>query len=199
MCLTWTARISTRSRKRFCKILLIVFSHTSKSRSTSLQRYWTNVSRTTCTHVNYSFIMFLLSNRTVQKSLIRFNFLVNMNTTVGFTLANRLHVRDLRGEYGKWASPQNRNAPAPVSNEESVMTSTSTTFNILLSIPKPTNPQPVLELDRYLDEMPEEFSDTFCPLNFWSCSMSRFPTLALMARKYLAIPASSAGIERFSL
>lgn len=38
------------------------------------------------------------------------------------------------------------------------------------------------------------------PLLFWKINSSRWPTLSGMARKFLAIPASSAGVERiFSL
>ena len=58
----------------------------------------------------------------------------------------------------------------------------------------PNKRVPVTELDRYLN-MPNEDKDSD-PLEFWRLNDRHFPVLSVLARRYLAIPASSASSER---
>ncbi|GAB5031132.1 zinc finger bed domain-containing protein 1-like, partial [Nannochloropsis oceanica] len=51
------------------------------------------------------------------------------------------------------------------------------------------------ELADYI-RMPVEPSST-CPLDWWRCNKRFFPALAKLARQYLCVPATSAGVERF--
>ena len=57
-------------------------------------------------------------------------------------------------------------------------------------------PSPLVdELQEYLDPPPED--DTELPvLEWWGCRAGRWPNLAKMVRQYMAVPASSAGVER---
>jgi hypothetical protein len=50
------------------------------------------------------------------------------------------------------------------------------------------------EIDRYLQEPGIKLEE--CALQWWKCNCSKYPTLAQMARVYLALPASSAPAER---
>lgn len=50
------------------------------------------------------------------------------------------------------------------------------------------------EIDEYLDEMLS--TEDQCPMAYWKKNQTRLPILSGIARKYLAIPASSAGVER---
>lgn len=50
------------------------------------------------------------------------------------------------------------------------------------------------EVTEYLRMRPLQEEES--PLRFWASHMSKFPTLYKLARAYLAIPASSAGVER---
>ena len=61
-------------------------------------------------------------------------------------------------------------------------------------LPEETEPAPVNEMDAYLREGGIPLSA--CPLEWWREKQSLYPTLAEMARVYLAIPASSAASER---
>lgn len=51
------------------------------------------------------------------------------------------------------------------------------------------------ELADYI-RMPVEPSSS-CPLDWWRCNKRFFPALAKLARQYLCVPATSAGVERF--
>ena len=54
-----------------------------------------------------------------------------------------------------------------------------------------------LEVERYLTEAADKTAD---PLSWWKARQILYPTLAKLAKKYLAIPASSVPAERiFSL
>ncbi|ODM86539.1 Zinc finger BED domain-containing protein 4 [Orchesella cincta] len=50
------------------------------------------------------------------------------------------------------------------------------------------------EIDFYLEELASDQSA--CPLEYWKINCKRFPVLGRIARKFLAIPATSAGVER---
>ena len=59
------------------------------------------------------------------------------------------------------------------------------------------NPEPktyVEELESYLEE--PEIESTRNPLHWWRENEERFPRIAKVARKYLAVPASSIASER---
>ncbi|XP_073134411.1 zinc finger BED domain-containing protein RICESLEEPER 3-like [Henckelia pumila] len=53
----------------------------------------------------------------------------------------------------------------------------------------------ISELDKYLNEMVEEYSDSFDILGWWKQNYHRFPTLAKIARDVLAIPISTVASE----
>jgi hypothetical protein len=65
----------------------------------------------------------------------------------------------------------------------------------ILDTVSPKRAAPKSELQRYL-EFPCEEDRKHDPLLWWKCHAQRFPTLAILARRYLAIPASSASSER---
>jgi hypothetical protein len=64
----------------------------------------------------------------------------------------------------------------------------------ILDTVSPTKAVPKTELEKYL-MLEEEERDTD-PLEWWRLNRRRYPTLAVLARRYLAIPASSASSER---
>jgi hypothetical protein len=68
--------------------------------------------------------------------------------------------------------------------------SSGTLFARLQQFANPTE----TEVDHYLKEGISP-GDTD-PLQFWKLHCHRFPNLSLLARKYLAIPATSGGVER---
>ena len=51
-------------------------------------------------------------------------------------------------------------------------------------------------MDKYLSLPQVPHSDDFDLLSWWRQHQAMFPNLAKMARQYLALPASSAGVER---
>lgn len=51
-----------------------------------------------------------------------------------------------------------------------------------------------IEIDNYMDE--EILSENECPLLWWKQHESKYPTLSLLAKKYLGTPASSVPCER---
>ena len=50
------------------------------------------------------------------------------------------------------------------------------------------------EISSYLDE--DLSLESQCPLSFWRSKASKYPILSNLAKKFLAIPASSGGVER---
>ena len=51
------------------------------------------------------------------------------------------------------------------------------------------------ELQEYLDPPPEDDTELNV-LEWWGCRAGKWPNLAKMVRQYMAVPASSAGVER---
>jgi len=84
-------------------------------------------------------------------------------------------------------NPSASNENVPTSNEG------DSVFDILNEIEE--TPQPFRsEVDAYLEEPAVE--ETVTPLCYWKTNEARFPNLSRLAKRYLAVPASSGGIER---
>jgi len=71
--------------------------------------------------------------------------------------------------------------------------SSSSVFGILNEL-DPTPLPERSEVDVYLEEPPVE--EAVCPLLYWKVNEARFPNLSRLAKRYLAVPASSSEIER---
>lgn len=52
------------------------------------------------------------------------------------------------------------------------------------------------ECERYIDHPTEHIDRKSDPLDWWKLHAMQYPKLAMLARRYLAIPASSAASER---
>lgn len=121
-----------------------------------------------------------------------FIFLVSWPDIEYLQLASDSEVMEiLRTEFNVWSSDENqaddhREVVLALNLEDDPL------FNMLSEAPKAT----VLrcEVDQYLSE--PRSPTTSCPLKFWESNSNRFGVLSQIARKYLAIPASSAGVER---
>jgi len=79
-------------------------------------------------------------------------------------------------------------APAPAKTAEAAF------FQHFASLSGPE--QEVNELSRYLEGAAHSVTSETRPLEWWRENAARFPTMAQLARKYLAVPASNAEIER---
>ncbi len=51
-------------------------------------------------------------------------------------------------------------------------------------------------LDEYFESILSGDYDGKCPVEFWKVNEQKFKPLAMLAKKYLGIPASSAAVER---
>jgi len=67
-------------------------------------------------------------------------------------------------------------------------------FNIMSTAATSQTHSPVNEFESYFAE--EVADEKVGPLKFWETNETRFPVLSRLAMRYLAIPATSAGIER---
>lgn len=97
----------------------------------------------------------------------------------------------LQEEYSTWSSGENH---AEDLHEDGTYLNLEDDplFSMLSEAPKANILRS--EIDQYLSE--PRSPTTSCPLKFWESNLNRFTILAKIARKYLAIPASSAGVER---
>ncbi len=60
----------------------------------------------------------------------------------------------------------------------------------------PTSTDFFQELENYFNLQFSEKELEASPLNFWKSNADRFPTLSIIARKVLGLPASSGSVER---
>lgn len=97
----------------------------------------------------------------------------------------------LRDEYDKWKEDCSGDAEVvgvegPSGSDEHDL------FGILADAPATLSEKS--EIDEYMNE--QRCPSKTNPLRFWECNANRFKVLSKIARKYLAVPASSAGAER---
>ena len=69
---------------------------------------------------------------------------------------------------------------------------------ISFDVQQPTHKRDKLEdvLDEYFESILSGDYNGKCPLEFWKVNEQKFKPLAMLANKYLGIPASSAAVER---
>lgn len=96
----------------------------------------------------------------------------------------------LQSEYNTWLSAEN-NPEETLEDISSLNLGDDPLFSMLSEAPKASSLRS--EIDQYISE-PRSLT-TSCPLKFWESNLNRF-ILSKMARKYLSVPASSAGVER---
>lgn len=102
------------------------------------------------------------------------------------------HCANIRAKMNVFDEPEELNSPP----EKKAKVSTSSIFNFIPQTPKRQRHTSVKqsELDLYLTADCESSDSN--PLQYWSAHEEKFPTLAKMACTYLALPASSAPVER---
>lgn len=94
-------------------------------------------------------------------------------------------------EYQSWSASSSEDT-RPFNGPISPDGHDSSLFGILLDASKLDSAKS--EIEQYLSEPLSP--PTTCPIKFWEGNSSRFKTIAMIARKYLAIPATSAEVER---
>jgi hypothetical protein len=81
--------------------------------------------------------------------------------------------------------------------KQSFTTNEDTIFNTLFGIENRQNKRKVNEVDNYLNEnITEKAEPNTNPFKWWNENKQRFPVLAILAYKYLSIPATSVPSER---
>ena len=91
------------------------------------------------------------------------------------------------------AEPSTKSGGSDKSTKARALKRKRSVFEFLDTV-APTGPRCRSELEIYLDECTVDRNSD--PLHFWRDNESRFPALSSMAKKYLAVPASSGDVER---
>jgi hypothetical protein len=120
----------------------------------------------------------------------------NLPSSVAFeTVSSTYAIQLLKAVYAEATDSQERNRGQEISLEANLRHPTSSSkFAKLVGLETVSTRRQLSEIESYLDQPREH--DNCDILGYWHGKKNEFPILASLAKKYLAIPATTGSVER---